>query len=228
MIVVIEGADGVGKTTCIKTLIQKYNYKPFPTAFPTYKLEKTSATPMHVRTLLKDYLMEGKREEIGDFLFQMANVVDKVVHAPLIEELNQSTDIYLVDRYRTTGYVYGVTSMIESKTFDEYTIRMICEESLKLIPTVTLEVLLWADPRILMQRIELRNEVKSTYERYAFLDSLCQEFKNFYSRHPKINQCTVWADQEPDDLAKCVDSSIRAFLELPTYVESVIHAEQIM
>lgn len=222
MIVVIEGADGVGKTTCIKTLIEKYGYKQFPVAFPTYKNAEKSLTPKVVLDTITGYLMEGKRGEISDFMFQMANVFDKVIYGPVVEDLNKSKDIYLIDRYRTTGYVYGVASMLDSKELDEKTLRFICEESLKLIPTVTLEVLLWATPETLMSRINVRNESKSAYEKQSILEMLCGEYERFYLTHPMINHCTVWAEQEPDVLAACVNNSIRAFLDLTSYVDDIV------
>lgn len=189
MIVVIEGPDGVGKTTLINNLIKTHpsTYQKFPLSFPTYKEHLlNSKTPQYLRNKLYDYLLKDERGNISDLQFQYINLIDKIMHyQEFIEHKQNKENIYLIDRYKASGYVYGVSSMLESKLFDGNNsyVRYINEQMLSLIEDPDLDILLYADPECLIDRIDSRNETKSVYEKEHIIKMICKEYVNYFNSY---------------------------------------------
>ena len=159
MLVVIEGPDGVGKTTLINNLINMYPkiYDKFPLSFPTYKKHLTnSKTPQYLRDKLYDYLLNDKRGDISDLQFQYINLIDKVMQYSEFTEYKNRDKIYLIDRYKASGYVYGVSSMLDSNLFNgnEKFIRYVNEQMVSLIEDPSFDIFLYAEPEYVMKRID--------------------------------------------------------------------------
>jgi len=187
MIVVIEGPDGVGKTTLINNLVKEYPllYKKFPLSFPTYKKDiHASKTPQHLRDKLYDYLLNEERGNISDLQFQYINLIDKVIHHnDFIKYKEDRETVYLIDRYKASGYVYGVSSMLESNLFNgnEEFIRYVNEQMISLVEDPTFDVLLYADHICLLDRIDDRNEKKSVYEKEHLMKCVCREYIRYFN-----------------------------------------------
>jgi thymidylate kinase len=210
MLIVIEGPDGVGKSTLIKNLINSYPtiYKKFDVSFPTYKkTEANSQTAPHIRSMLYDYLLNNKRGEISDVQFQLANLIDKVSHTKQITEAARDMKtFYLLDRYKPSAYVYGVVSLMDSG-MEEKSARMLCEEINKMIINPVFEIFLYADCEYLLERLEKRNQGADVYENASFLKRVCNEYNYYFKNLAKYAAC-VDATKEQDIVMKEVHKYI--------------------
>jgi thymidylate kinase len=215
MLVVIEGSDGIGKSTLLNNLIKTYPdmYKKFPVTFPTYKKEiQNSLTPRYIRDDLYDYLIESKRGEISDLYFQLANLIDKVSHVNLVNECKHDKDyIYLMDRYKPSGFVYGTLSLIDSGMNREEAIY-ICEEINKLIIDVDFEVFLHLDIKHILERINKRNEKKSVYENEMFLKNIIMAYQDYFPKYV-INGVIVDASLSEKELVEITHQHIIGVFE---------------
>ncbi len=216
MLVVIEGPDGVGKTTLINNLIKAYPtmYDVFPYTFPTYKKNITnSKTPQYLRDKLYNYLMQDKRGDISDLQFQYVNLIDKMMHYDVIVEYKNKDKVYLLDRYKPSGYVYGVSSMLQSNVFNgnEKQIRYISEQMLSLLVDPTFDVFLYAEPIHLMSRIHLRNDTKSVYETEELLNLVCKEYVYYFNNFVQ-NGIMIDAEQNPEEVMLYTHSIIKKLL----------------
>jgi thymidylate kinase len=216
MLVVIEGPDGVGKTTLINNLINMYPkiYDKFPLSFPTYKKHLTnSKTPQYLRDKLYDYLLNDKRGDISDLQFQYINLIDKVMQYSEFTEYKNRDKIYLIDRYKASGYVYGVSSMLDSNLFNgnEKFIRYVNEQMVSLIEDPSFDIFLYAEPEYVMKRIDKRNDDRSAYETEELIKVICREYVHYFNTFVQ-NGIMIDATQKPEDVVADVHSVIKKVL----------------
>lgn len=136
---------------------------------------------------------------VSDLQFQYLNLIDKMYHVDLIDECKKSKEIYLLDRYKASGYVYGVHAMLKGNSIGltETQIRYINEEMLNLLPDTTIDLFLnIEDMNILLNRIFFRKHEASLYENYDFLMHVSKEYSEYYSHRKHL---TISADLNEKD-----------------------------
>src|SRR5690606_19075419 len=118
--------DCVGKTSCIKYLNEMYPdiYEKSNLAFPTYKLNEVSKTPMYLRKKLSGYL--NKTMNVSHTMFQLINLIDKVCHYDILNEYSKSKKVYLIDRFKPSAYVYGMISLQMSSEMSAVDAAYLC------------------------------------------------------------------------------------------------------
>lgn len=179
MIYAIEGPDGVGKDSVIEYLVNKHNCKKFFTNFPSYKEELPSYTYEKTRKLMKDYL--SGENNCTPYMFQLANLIDKHTHNKYIVECREDKDnIYLLNRWKASGFIYGSLDMAENEGFDIEVSQYLCKQMMDLIEDPTGEICLIANTSTLVERMKKRSEQKSVYEDIEFLENICEMYMQYY------------------------------------------------
>lgn len=195
MLYLIEGPDGSGKDTVINGLVENYFCEKFFTNFPSYKEETFSYTPEPTRKLMRDYLHgEGN---VSPYVFQLANLIDKYMHNKSIREYKKDKGkIYLLNRWKPSGFIYGSIDMAEKENFDLEVSKYLCSHMMELIEDPDGEICLMAAPEVLIERSKQRNE-NSVYENEDFFYSITEMYMQFYRNRP--NSCIIYTDDKTID-----------------------------
>lgn len=192
MLYVIEGPDGVGKDSIINYLVSVYGFEKFFTNFPSYREDTFSYTYEKTRQLMRDYLSD--KNNCTPYTFQLANLVDKHTHNEFVVDCREDkTCIHLLNRWKTSGFIYGSLDMAEKEHFDFEVAQYLCRNMMDLIEDPDGEICLMADISILMKRMGKR-EGKSVYEKKDFLEKVCEMYMQFY--RDKKNSCIIYTDNK--------------------------------
>ena len=180
MLINVDGVDGSGKSTLVNNLINYYEEKGAKTTFvhfPRYDAD--------IGQIIKKHL-NGEVENIHPASFQMLYSADRLNWCTYeLYKLKREFDIIFVDRYITSGIVYGMTDGLESKEILFYDRRT-------LKPNVNL--ILLCNAKTSLQRMDKRGEKTTKYE---YADRI--EEANFnYSNLHKIMDNIHYIDANND------------------------------
>jgi len=168
----IDGADGVGKTTLIEGLIQHYtkqNKKITFLHFPRYDTE--------IGTIVRKVLL--KKTDMHPAAFQMLCSADRVNWSvydyPILKE---EYDIILVDRHSSSGMVYGQIDGLDIQ-------EILCND--KHIVQPDIHIILIADVEISLKRMSQRDEETTKYENIEGITKATEIFLGLRNVLPNIN-----------------------------------------
>ena len=165
--VVVEGMNGVGKSTLVSALTQKLvenGYEAIPTHLPTDLIRESS--------LYRNFVLENRKDKVDFEAFQLLHIADRIQHSQkYILPLLKQGKIVLCDRY---FYSTFVTMCIHNKVpfdwFFRFTKRLIKPD---------LTVVLGCPLKICLKRIKLRD-----FNRYLTLSN--EEFQLGLRLYEKI------------------------------------------
>lgn len=168
----IDGADGVGKTTLIDGLIQYYtnqNKKITFLHFPRYETE--------IGKIVRKVLL--KKDNMHPAAFQMLCSADRVNWSiydyPILKE---EYDIILVDRHSSSGMVYG---QIDGLHIEE----ILCND--KHIVQPDIHIILIANVETSMERMANRDEENTKYENTEGIKNATRLFLELKDVLPNVN-----------------------------------------
>ena len=168
----IDGADGVGKTTLIDGLINHYtnqNKKITFLHFPRYETE--------IGQIVRKVLL--KKDNMHPAAFQMLCSADRVNWSvydyPILKE---EYDIILVDRHSSSGMVYG---QIDGLDIEE----ILCND--KHIVQPDIHIILIADVETSMERMANRDEESTKYENIEGIKNATDKFLELRNILPNVN-----------------------------------------
>ena len=168
----IDGADGVGKTTLIDGLINHYtnqNKKITFLHFPRYETE--------IGQIVRKVLL--KKDNMHPAAFQMLCSADRVNWSvydyPILKE---EYDIILVDRHSSSGMVYG---QIDGLDIEE----ILCND--KHIVQPDIHIILIADVKTSMERMANRDEESTKYENIEGIKNATNKFLELRNVLPNVN-----------------------------------------
>lgn len=168
-IINIDGPDGVGKTTLIENLM-KY-FLAFTTAyfihFPRYE---TAIGKIIKQTLFNEINMHPKS-------LQMLYSADRLNFTQFqIMGLSQQYEYLLVDRYITSGIVYGQVdgvSPFDVLSFERETVKP------------NLNLILLASPEVILKRLDKTNKKLDMYENLESQKTALRYYKEIHTFFPK-------------------------------------------
>ena len=173
ILVNIDGADGVGKSTLIDGLIQHYtnqNKKVTYLHFPRYDTE--------IGKIVQKVLLK-KNNNMHPAAFQMLCSADRVNWSvydyPILKE---EYDIILVDRHSSSGMVYG---QIDGLDIEE----ILCND--KHIVQPDIHIILIADVETSMERMANRDEESTKYENIEGIKNATDKFLELRNILPNVN-----------------------------------------
>src|SRR5690554_1733780 len=110
MLVNIDGADGVGKTTLVEGLMKYYTNQDKKITFLHFPRYETEIGKIIKKVLLK------QNDTMHPAAFQMLCSADRVNWSAFdYPKLKKEYDIILVDRYSSSGIVYGQIDDLDKK-----------------------------------------------------------------------------------------------------------------
>jgi len=181
----IDGADGVGKTTLIDGLINHYtnqNKKITFLHFPRYETE--------IGQIVRKVLL--KKDNMHPAAFQMLCSADRVNWSvydyPILKE---EYDIILVDRHSSSGMVYG---QIDGLDIEE----ILCND--KHIVQPDIHIILIADVETSMERMANRDEESTKYENIEGIKNATNKFLELRNVLPNVNY--INANMSIEDVLK--------------------------
>ncbi len=169
----IDGADGVGKSTLIEGLIQHYtnqNKKITYLHFPRYETE--------IGQIIRKVLLQ-KNNNMHPAAFQMLCSADRVNWSVYdYSELKEEYDIILVDRHSSSGMVYGQIDGLDIK-------EILCND--KHIIQPDLHLILIADVETSINRMANRDEETTKYENTEGIKNATKLFLRLDKILPNVN-----------------------------------------
>lgn len=182
----IDGADGVGKTTLIEGLIQYYtnqNKKITYLHFPRYETE--------IGKIVRKVLIK-ENNKMHPAAFQMLCSADRVnwsiFEYPI---LKKEYDIILVDRHSSSGIIYG---QIDGLDVNE----VLCNDKHIIQPDI--HIILIADVETSMNRMANRNEENTKYENIDGIKNATKLFLELKDILPNVNY--INANQTIEEVLK--------------------------
>lgn len=184
MIVInIDGADGTGKTTLIEGLMKHCADIGKKTTFVHFPRYDTEIGQVILKVLKKELTMHPSA-------LQMLYSADRLNWSTYeYLQLCQTHDIVFVDRYLTSGIVYGGTDGVES---DE--ILYNCRKNI----TPNLNIILLADATTLVNRINRRGEETTLYETYNTIEKAVNRYAQLHTLIQNV--CYVDATQSKESV----------------------------
>lgn len=167
----IDGADGVGKSTLIEGLIkyyQKQNKKITFLHFPRYDTE--------IGKVIKKVIY--KEIEMHPSALQMLYSSDRLNwYTYDFPKLKQEFDIVIVDRYLTSGMVYGEVDGLDPQ-------EILFNDRRTAKPNVN--IILIADAKTSLERMAIRNEATTRYENAEDIKSGTEKYLNLINLIPDV------------------------------------------
>ena len=162
----IDGADGTGKTTLVEGLMKYYVDMGKKTAYVHFPRYNTEIGQVILKVLKKEL-------EMHPSALQMLYSADRLNWSTYeYPQLCKTHDIVFVDRYLTSGIVYGGTDGVES---DE--ILYNCRKNI--VPNLNL--ILLADATTLVNRINRRGEEATMYETYNTIKEAVKRYSKLHT-----------------------------------------------
>jgi thymidylate kinase len=191
--IVIEGADGCGKSVQAEMLLAKFKEYTLPVvgfSFPRYDTDMGKAINSHLKGEWKASLTSGEKAPEDSLVFQALQTMDKLEAATTIAWY-LSTGAHVVScRWWQSAVVYGAEMGFEAK-------RSIALHSL--FPQANLNVLLTVPEEVtLARRPELRDHLEKDRNlqrrvRAAYQELWRQQAKLFFAAEPKSSD-PVWVE----------------------------------
>ena len=145
----IDGSDGTGKTSLVEGLIKHYGKKGLSLSFVHFPRYETEIGKVIQKVLNKKIKMHPSS-------FQMLYSADRLNwYTYDYPQLVDKYDIVIVDRYLTSGMVYGEIDGLDPKEilFNDRRTKM-----------PDLHIILYANTDVILGRINQRQEAKDIYE----------------------------------------------------------------
>ena len=171
----IDGPDGAGKSTLVSALINYFEEQGKRVSFVHFPRYDTA-----IGTLIREALF--LRTEMDPRSMQMLYSADRLNFTRFdLPVLSQVLDVLIVDRYITSGLVYG-------------RVDGVCADDILLFDRETkkpnLNIILTASPETLMSR--MHSKEKDRYENFENQKKAIEIYKTIHTYFPK----TVYIDAE--------------------------------
>lgn len=163
-LIVIEGTDGVGKTTQIKLLKQHlasqgWSLQAEVIDFPRYKDNEYGK-------LVKRYLLGefGKLEVVSPYLASLAYAGDRMLAAPQIRKWLDEGKLVIANRYVSAnkGHMSAKLEKSEKQKYLDWIDNLEYKENQ--IPREDLVILLFVNPEIAQENVKARGGQKDIHE----------------------------------------------------------------
>lgn len=162
----VDGPDGSGKTTLVNGLLKhysKYTNRIGIRHFPRYDTELGKVIQ---KKLFGKITMDPRA-------FQMLCSADRINFNKIdLPAIKQQLDILIVDRYLTSGIVYGLCTGVEAEDILDF-------DSTSAFPNVNF--ILKVTPNICMQRLEAKK--RDTFETSSFQSDACYYYNNLLNKY---------------------------------------------
>lgn len=156
--IVIEGIDGSGKTTVCRTVaesLRKEGYDVDVTAEPTH--EGIGA-----------FIRSGSVGRISQRAESLLFIADRYEHTASISKAVSEGKIILCDRYYASTLAYQ-SAKLDGDSADMDWLRGLCEP---FVGTPDIVILLDMDPKESMERVGVRGEEESKFEKLCFQEQV--------------------------------------------------------
>ena len=195
ILVNIDGVDCSGKSTMTENLIKHYTKKGLNITylhFPRYETE--------IGKVIKKVLQ--KKITMHPSALQMLYSADRLQWSTSdYLTLSKKNDICLVDRYTTSGLVYGQIDGLDKEEI-LYNDRRIASPDINII--------LFAKIDTLMSRLGTRG-IAELYEQKEVMELALKKYLELYKYYPSVNY--VSADQTKEEVTKEAIKIIDDFIE---------------
>lgn len=188
----IDGPDGVGKSTLVNGLTKHFEECGKRISFIHFPRYNTA-----IGTLIREALFI--RTEMDPKSMQMLYSADRLNFTRFdLPVLSQVLDVLIVDRYITSGLVYG-------------RVDGVCADDILLFDRETkkpnLNIILTASPETLMNR--MNSKEKDRYENFETQKKVIEYYKTIHTYFPK----TVYIDAEttPSEVLRSTIAAIENF-----------------
>ena len=170
-IINIDGPDGIGKTTLLEGLMEHFKSQGKKVTFVHFPRYETPIGQLIRASLLNRNGMDSKS-------LQMLMSADRINFTkftlPELEKLE--FDIVFVDRYTTSGMVYGLADGVAIEDIQDF------ERDVK---KANLSLVLTAPVKTIMERLKDR-KILDTYETENFQQSVLQTYQKLYTYYPSV------------------------------------------
>jgi dTMP kinase len=162
LLINIDGADGTGKSTLVEGIIKHYKYKGYLLNFVHFPRYETEIGKVIQKVLNKEIQMHPSA-------LQMLYSSDRLNwYTYDYPELEDKYDIVLVDRYLTSGMVYGEIDGLDPN-------EILYNDRRTKMPD--LHIILYADADVVVKRIDQRQEAKGMYETLSIVKQANNKYK---------------------------------------------------
>lgn len=171
LLISIDGADGVGKTTLINGLIEHYRQQGKKIDFVHFPRYNTELGKVIKKVLLKEIDMHQSA-------FQMCCSADRLNWSVYeYPKLKKEYDIIIVDRHTSSAIVYGSMDGLDPQEI-LYNDRRITQPDVNII--------LFASAETSMKRMANRNEAATKYENIEAITKATQGYLDLYKILPNV------------------------------------------
>lgn len=176
MLVVIEGPNGVGKTTVVEALTKRFS-ETRVVAFPN---DSTLTGPLIRSYLREEWELTGryKRKSVEEaMVFQCLQVVNRLELLPVLVFGRDREDVVMMlPRYWQSGWVYGQLDGLPAKWLSHIH---------QCLPQAQLNILLSAPLQVCAQRRQERDGDLDRYEDPELLEREYQLYHQLWDDHPE-------------------------------------------
>ena len=168
----IDGADGTGKSTLTKGLIDHYSKEGKSITFIHFPRYETEIGKVIKKVMEKDITMHPSA-------LQMLYSSDRLNwYTYEYPKLEKEYDIVIVDRYLTSGMVYGEIDGLDPK-------EILFNDRRTKMPDIN--IILYADEDIAVSRINQRQDAKGIYETLDIIRQANIKYKNLKNYIDNVN-----------------------------------------
>lgn len=183
LLVNIDGCDCTGKSTTIENLIKHYTKQGLKVHYLHFPRYDTPIGKIIKKVLSKEIKMHPSS-------FQMLCSADRLEWSTNeYPKLKKKYDICLIDRYTTSGLVYGQIDGLDKEEI-LFNDRRIIKPDINLI--------LFAKIETLIDRLNKRNIETTMYEKYDIMKSALTKYLQLYQFYPNVDY--INADQSKEDV----------------------------
>ena len=203
-LVVIDGADGSGKSTQTKLLLQYLKEHKKPHKFISFPRYYTSFHGRHVGRFLQGEFSNGKSSEISPYLSSLAFALDRLTARDQIVEWLKEGNVVVADRYVSASLAHQGSKIQASKRKDfvdwlysmEYKEHKLPKEDLVIylyVPVKTAQKLMDAqgrkkdtadsDTKHQQQTIDMYQELVKKYKHWHMITCVNQKGELFTIDH---------------------------------------------
>jgi dTMP kinase len=167
----IDGADGCGKSTLVNNLINHYTNLGKKITFLHFPRYDTDIGQVIKKVMFKE-------TEMHPSSLQMLYSADRLNWFTYeFPKLQKEFDIVIVDRYLTSGMVYGEVDGLDPQ-------EILFNDRRTAKPDAN--IILVADAETSLRRMAIRNETKTLYENEANIKSATEKYLNLVNLIPDV------------------------------------------